>query len=268
MKTRRQRLGQHFLHDQYTIEKILQFVETEISCFEKVKTLLEIGPGKLALTRGLNHIAEKKTLPFFAIEQDQSFQNLILNQCPHIKLTLMDAAKPTLVDFFKNLSREKQTPVFVVSNLPYSASSQILANLCYASRFIAGCVVMVQKELGHRMIASPGSSARGAFSLLIQTYFKVRSLLSVKPEVFTPPPKVESTVLLLQPYEQPLTNKLKNPLDFENFCKRLFSQRRKMIRNLLPKEKQDIFGSLGLSGSERPQELNLETIFQLYYTTS
>lgn len=267
MRTRRHALGQNFLHHKPTIEKIAKLVESELAASSrKAKSLLEVGPGKLALTKMIEPVAQAAGLPMILVERDKYLEDDIRGGSS-AELHFMDAATEKFAELLDALAAEGKAPIFFASNLPYSASSQILARLCHRSHLLAGAVVMVQKELAQRMAAPEGNSERGALSLLIQSYFKVRFAFDVGPGAFSPPPKVMSTVLVLEPLETPATAGLKSPLKFEHFCKMLFSQRRKMVRNQIPSEKHELFPKLGMSGTERPEALKLETVIALYRAT-
>jgi len=267
MRTRRQALGQHFLHDQQTIEKIIALTEKEISHAQNPpKILLEIGPGRLALTQKLYELSQNNKIPLVLVERDKSLEPILsdFQKKEGVEVYFMDAATETFEEWIKQLAQQRQASIFIASNLPYSASSQILARLCHQSEYLKGCIVMVQKELANRMAAPAQTSARGAFSLFIQSYFEVNPVFDVSPNAFSPPPQVTSTVITLKPLSKPLVASIKFPLKFEQFCKKLFSQRRKMIRNTIPKEKHDLFAKLDISGTERPEVLKLETIIELY----
>ncbi|MBI3541653.1 MAG: ribosomal RNA small subunit methyltransferase A [Deltaproteobacteria bacterium] len=269
MRTRRHALGQNFLHHKPTIEKIARLVAEELDeAPTKPRSLVEIGPGKLALTAELLPLAEARGLPVHLVERDRYLEGGINEGAPSASLHFMDAATDKFTDFLDDLRARSQAPIFVASNLPYSAASQILANLCHRSKDLAGVVVMVQKEMARRMAAPPGGGDRGSLSLLIQSYFKVEAAFDVGPGAFTPPPKVMSTVLKLTPLEKPLTEGLSDPLKFEHFCKMLFSQRRKMIRKLISPEKHQLFPKLGINGTERPETLKLETVLELFRGSS
>ena len=268
MRTRRHALGQNFLHHKPTIEKIAALVSTEMGYAAQInrapKSLLEVGPGRLALTLPLLDVAKKHKTPLILVERDRYLEDEIRTGAPEAELHFMDAAAEKFPALIDELNAKAKTPVFFASNLPYSASSQILANLCHRSKQLSGAVVMVQKELAERMKARAGARDRGSLSLLIQSYFEVAAAFDVGPGAFNPPPKVMSTVLKLRPLEHPLTEGMADPLKFESFCKMLFSQRRKMIRKLIPPEKHQLFPKLGISGTERPEVLELTTVKALF----
>ena len=123
---------------------------------------------------------------------------------------------------------------------------------------------MVQKELAQRIVAPANDTHRGSFSIVMQCYFSIKTAFDVGPGAFTPPPKVMSTVLVLKPLDQPLTTGMDNPREFEKFCQKLFSQRRKMIRNSIPPDLHQHFAKLGISGTERPEVLEIKTLIDLF----
>lgn len=257
------------MHHKPTIEKIAAAVDKAMSAAHATpRCLIEVGPGKLALTRSLLPLASTHNIPIVLVERDRYLEDEIHAGLSEYKapveLHFLDAATDKFTALLDELKNKGRAPVFFASNLPYSASSQILANLCARSTMLSGALVMVQKELALRMVAPPGSEHRGAFSLLIQSYFSAKIEFDVGPGAFSPPPKVTSTVLALTPLGKPLTADLPSPGEFERFCKALFSQRRKMIRNLIPPEKHELFPKLGISGTERPEVLDLSTILELF----
>jgi 16S rRNA (adenine1518-N6/adenine1519-N6)-dimethyltransferase len=272
MRTRRHALGQNFLHHKPTIEKIANLVASEMkeasAAGKTSRALLEVGPGKLALTQALAPIASQNEIPLILVERDRYLEEEIRAGAGESELHFMDAATEKFTDLIDALVAKQSAPIFFASNLPYSASSQILANLCHRANQISGAVVMVQKEMALRMVAKPGGGDRGSLSLLIQSYFDAEMAFDVGPGAFSPPPKVTSTVLKLRPRAVPATAGLKSPLKFEQFCKQMFSQRRKMIRNFVPREKHELFPKLGISGTERPEILSLETVLALYRACS
>src|SRR5581483_446098 len=129
MRTRRHALGQNFLHHQPTILKISTLIEAELTK-AATKTLLEIGPGKLALTKELQVISQNRSLPLILVERDRYLESEIHEGAPKAETHFMDAATEKLPLLIQELENSNKTPVFIASNLPYSASSQILARLC------------------------------------------------------------------------------------------------------------------------------------------
>jgi 16S rRNA (adenine1518-N6/adenine1519-N6)-dimethyltransferase len=286
MKRNRQKnLGQNFLKDKNTIEKIIHIAQEEIETL-KPKSIIEIGPGLCALTHNLKKISNNQNLPLFLIEKDKNLINQIQNQIPEVEvqmynnainfsellknskipLILMDAASDDFKNFITHLQKENLTPTYIVSNLPYSAGSQILAQCSRVSRSILGLTIMLQKEVALRIVAKPKISSmradRGSLSLLMQIHFDANLCFDVSPQAFNPPPKVTSTVLRLKQLQNPLLDDDKTE-DFESFSKKLFSLRRKMIRSSL-QHLSSFFKTLSLEGTERPEVLSTEQIVKLY----
>lgn len=266
MRTRRQALGQHFLKHQPTIQQIIGATEPFLN---DSQALVEVGPGALAITKSLAQVAAQRQMPLFLVERDRRLDSVIasgLEQCQaRVELSFFDAATDQMAQFIDTIHKqEKFNKILFVSNLPYSASSQILAQLCPVSHLLSGAVIMVQKELAQRMVAKEGSKHRGSFGIFMQSYFECRMLFDVPPQAFSPPPKVMSTVLALTPLIPSAVAHLAAPQEFHRFCQNLFSHRRKMIRGLLPPEVLPLLSQWGLDGTERPEALSLSVLLDLY----
>lgn len=272
MRSRQQVMGQNFLRHEPTIKKIIDAVKKrlrdDLLRGRKPKTILEIGPGTLALTKLLADIAANEQMKLVIVERDRFLEGVIRGGVPNGEIHFLDAATEKMLWLLDELAKVDGTPVMVVSNLPYSAASQILATLARRIQSITSAVVMVQKEMAQRMVAPEKNKHRGSFSLFVQGYFEPEMLFDVPPSAFTPAPQVMSTVLELVPSSRPISSRIEQPLEFERFCKNLFSQRRKMIRNSLGLSTNDelppTFAKLGINGTERPEVLDFETVLQLY----
>jgi 16S rRNA (adenine1518-N6/adenine1519-N6)-dimethyltransferase len=226
MKTfdKRKAFGQHFLCDDRIIHGI---VDAAITAVERHggHSLLEIGPGRGAITRPLlNRLPIDKT--FYVAERDR-----------------------VLIDFWKPESRIHQLlegdfldhsdemlrslgKIVVVSNLPYSAGTAIVVKLCEMPDQIPEMVLMFQAEVAKRLYAEPSTPDRGSLSLYIQNEWDVKRLLVVKPEAFDPPPKVMSEVVVLTRRESPYIplNDSKAREQWNHLLKTAFQHRRKMLR--------------------------------------
>lgn len=260
-RTRRQALGQHFLHHRPTIERILQTVAEQST---NADAILEVGPGERAITDGLIGLSEQLRKPLIVIERDRKLEPALSQIRDKAELHFLDAASPDFLKVFDNLKSRDIKKILFVSNLPYSASSQILANLTKVSAQLSGAVIMIQKELAQRMVAPENSKHRGSFSLLMQSYFNSTTCFDVSPGAFKPPPQVMSTVLSLSPLVPSLVEGLPSSRDFEVFCQKLFSHRRKMIRGIVSPAAIKKFTELHLTGTERPENLSLPTVLALF----
>lgn len=261
-KSRGQAFGQNFLHHQPTIDKIIRLATDEIQK-TKPSCLVEIGPGKQALTKPLIELAANHKLPLHLVELDPRLRGPLTTFEQEGRLHMMDAAHDAFSELLLTLY-QSEGPVYIVSNMPYASASQIIAQVIRALQIspaaISGCTIMVQKEMALRMIAQANSSDRGAFSIFVESYFHAEKIFDVSPGCFQPPPKVVSSVLTLRPLAKSILQGRVDPLKFEAFCKKLFSQRRKMIRGIL----KNIKLPETLTGTERPENLDLETLIKLF----
>ncbi len=261
-KSRGQAFGQNFLHHQPTIDKIIRLATDEIQK-TKPSCILEIGPGKQALTEPLIELTNAHNLPLHLVELDPRLRGPLATFEQDGRLHMMDAAHDAFGELLLTLYKTSG-PVYIVSNMPYASASQIIAQVIRAIQIepsaVSGCTIMVQKEMALRMIAPANNSDRGAFSIFIESYFKADKIFDVSPGCFQPPPKVISSVLTLRPLAKSVLQGRVDPLKFEAFCKKLFSQRRKMIRGIL----KNVALPETLSGTERPENLDLETLIKLF----
>ena len=207
---------QHFLTDSDTVKKI--------ACFSDIKnkTVLEIGPGKDILTEEL---LKQGAVRVIAIEIDPKMIDILRfrfrSEIDSGDLVLIndDAVKCDYPEF--NI---------VVANLPYSASSKITFRLLEIG--FEEAILMYQKEFAQRMMALPGTSECGRLSIMVQTFAKVMPLLTLPPDVFSPPPAVDSMVVRLT-----MKKELTYPIEDINFysilVRELFSHRRKTLKKSL-----------------------------------
>ncbi len=252
------RLGQHFLVDDAVVDRIVN--AAGINCGEVV---VEIGPGRGALTEGLVGQAERLIL----IELDRdlaaglerrygSFDGVsVLNgDARHIQI----ADIPGICGM----------PYAVVGNLPYYAASPIIRNFIEAERPPDRMVTMVQREIAQKMCAPAGR--KSLLSVAVQLYADVDMLFDVEPGSFRPPPKVTSTVIELQPL-----GRTRMPLEsvdgFFEIVKGGFSQPRKQLRNSLSNglgvaaaSLDDLWERADIDPTRRPATLSLNEWAKLY----
>jgi len=180
------RFGQHFLHDRNVISKIIRSFSPRAD-----ETVIEIGPGTGALTaelieRGANVIAiefdRKLVPPLIARFGTQT----------NFRLVEGDALTTEIC-----AEIDPKASARIVANLPYNISTAILQRLIEQRRCISEMVLMLQREVVERMLASAGSSERGYLSVLVEAYCESDKLFDVSPRSFRPPPKVWSTVVKL-----------------------------------------------------------------------
>jgi len=215
-------LGQNFLIDGNVLRKISQ--EGNIT---KEDYVLEIGPGIGTLTEELALNAKKVV----AVELDKSLLPILdetLKDYDNVEIIHGDILE---VDI-NGLIEEKLGggPIKVVANLPYYVTTPIIAKLIEEDLNINSIIVMVQKEVAHRIVATPGSKQYGSLSVFVNFYTQPEILISVPKTVFMPQPKVDSAVIRLNIKEE--LPKVNRKIFFQ-VVKTAFSKRRKTLLNSL-----------------------------------
>lgn len=218
-------LGQHFLRDEQIAQKI-----AETLSFTGYENVIEIGPGTGVLTKYLlrneiNLIAmdlDRESIAF--LKNNFSLENQADRSG---KLTLLEAnfLKYDLPSLFK------KEQFAITGNFPYNISTQIVFKMLEVKDQVPEFTGMFQKEVAQRICASEGNKIYGILSVYAQAFYKAEYLFSVSPEVFDPPPKVQSGVLRLtrkENYTLEVDEKL-----FLRVVKAAFNQRRKTLRNSL-----------------------------------
>jgi len=211
-------LGQHFLTDLQVAERIAG----SLSGHQQVKKVLEIGPGMGVLTDFL----VQQPWELFLIEIDEESVDYLLEKYADRDLKVIKG------DF---LHREFRTlfdePYAIIGNFPYNISSQIFFRVLEERHHVSEIVGMLQKEVAERITSKKGNKTYGILSVLLQAYYEVEYLFSVPPEVFDPPPRVNSGVIRLK---RNAINKLDcDEKLFFRLVKQAFNTRRKTLRNAL-----------------------------------
>ncbi|MBR1825047.1 MAG: 16S rRNA (adenine(1518)-N(6)/adenine(1519)-N(6))-dimethyltransferase RsmA [Alphaproteobacteria bacterium] len=219
-------LGQNFLLDQNITDKIIRLsLEAQRKTDFAGETVYEIGPGPGGLTRAIlkanPDVCTVIEMDSRCIQIMQDIQNAGYTQ---LRIVEGDALQYNFVadDFaIKN----------IVSNLPYNISVPLLLQWLKNIEAYSSLTLMFQKEVAERITAEPNGKAYGRISVLAQLTCRIKTLMNLNPNCFTPAPKIWSTVLLFQPLENvPSTSLLQN---VEKLTETAFGQRRKMIRQSL-----------------------------------
>jgi len=241
----RKRFGQNFLRDRQVIDRIIASIAPQPG-----DLLVEIGPGQAALTRPLLasgaelHLVElDRDLVAWLEEQFAAESRLAIHSCDALKADLSELTG--------------QRPFRLVGNLPYNISTPLIFHVLQWSDLIIDMHFMLQKEVVDRMVAAPGSRTYGRLSVMIQFHAEVTRLFDVRPESFSPAPKVVSSIVRLRPLRHP-------PVDagsVENLGKvvtHAFSQRRKTLRNSLRDLlTEDQIAAAGINPGDRAEQLGL-----------
>ncbi len=241
----RKRFGQHFLHDRNIIGRIVTALDPKAD-----DRIVEVGPGKGALTRELL----TRVAHLDAVELDRDLIAHLQSEFPTNKLTLHSA--DALKFDFCRLTGDSHK-LRLIGNLPYNISTPLLFHLLDQAGCIEDMVFMLQKEVVERLRAGPGGKDYGRLSVMIQYRCAVEKLFDVAPGAFTPPPKVDSSVVRLIPHATPPVA-VDDPEQFSRTVRAAFASRRKTLRNnmkgLLSAE--DML-ALGIDPTRRAETLSL-----------
>lgn len=252
-------LGQNFLFDDFFLSKIVDSADITSD-----DTVLEIGPGLGVLTTRLAEKAKK----VIAVEIDQNIvpvlQKLTIAY-NNIEIINKDILKTDLKEILPENEKVK-----VVANLPYYITSPIIMKLLTETSFISTIVIMIQKEVADRIVASPSTKDYGALTVAVQFYSDPKKMVTVPAGAFIPPPKVDSTVLRLDIPETPKYSPLCEKTFFKT-VKSAFGQRRKTLANALSsafndfskEEIRNIITDCGLSETCRGETLDIEKFIKI-----
>ena len=237
-----QSLGQNFLHDQNLARWIVEQVGIEPG-----KPWVEIGPGLGALTEFAAEISPNGIL----LEKDDRIVPWLREHFPKLETVHGDALDFDPRDLFW------RGPLPVFGNLPYYISSQLLFQFTTEPSPASRMVITLQRELAERLCAKPHTGEYGALTVLIGRRWNAKLLRHLPPQVFTPVPKVGSSVVLLTPREDGTLPECDGAL-FRSLVKRGFSQRRKQLQKMLALDRWAEFSAkLGVTVTARAEELSL-----------
>tara|TARA_B100000963_G_scaffold84265_1_gene71884 strand:- start:17497 stop:18282 length:786 start_codon:yes stop_codon:yes gene_type:complete len=254
MKFTKKSLGQNFLIDKNIILKIINLIDL------KDKNVIEIGPGKAALT---NEILNKNPKTLSIIEKDYDLAKKLKKQyldTNKIKVYNKDILKFDLENLITNNS-------VIFGNLPYNISSQILIKILKFNSWppkLSDIIFMFQKELGEKIIGKYNSPHYGRLSIISNYRLNILNKFLVSANCFFPKPKVKSMVIHFQP-KNILKFKIKDLNNLENVTNIIFSNKRKMInksiKNIL--NDNEIKNIKKLKINSRPSEIPPEIYYQI-----
>ena len=242
-------LGQHFLKDEEIARKIVESLKAE-----GINHVLEIGPGMGVLTKYLLQNPEYETS---VVEIDRESVEYLKKYYPVLTERIIegDFMKLDLKNQFAN------NPVGVIGNFPYNISSQIFFRVLQTRDQIPEIVCMLQDEVAQRICSGPGSKVYGILSIYLQAWYHIEYLFKVPPEVFNPPPKVNSAVIRL--VRNDVTNLGCNEKLFYSIVKQTFNQRRKMLRNSLKSFTPNLEEMDAVLLTKRPEQLSVNDFVNL-----
>lgn len=253
-------LGQNFITDRNILEKIIEGAGVEDG-----DMVIEIGPGIGVLTAELAQRASFVT----AVEIDGRLIPILeetLAEYDNIRIVNQDILKTDLSQIIEESRQAGRFTgkVHIIGNLPYYITTPIIMKLLEEQVPADSITVMMQKEVADRIKSAPGSKTYGAISVAVQYYCRVIKVTDVPKEAFVPRPKVESTVLNLEPLDAKAIE-LKDEKAFMRCIKAGFAQRRKTLLNSLAsaggmdKDKvKMILASAGIDPGRRAETLTVE----------
>jgi len=217
----------------------------ELIPFSPNHLILEIGPGKGILTQFLVNLPNQ----IIILDVDKESIDFLKNHFHNPNLTILH--QDILAYPFPNQK------LFFIGNLPYNISSPIFFQIIHHHEWIDFATVMIQKEVAERITAKPGSKTYGVLSILIGLYYETKIEFHVKPGVFFPPPKVDSSVITLNKKEKlPIFDQQK----LFKVVKTAFQQRRKMLSNSL----KPLISELPKAyKNKRPEELSIQDFIDI-----
>jgi 16S rRNA (adenine1518-N6/adenine1519-N6)-dimethyltransferase len=245
-------LGQNFLIDREVLEKIVSI--TDITN----KEVLEIGPGSGNLT---TYILKQKPKKLYVVEKDDELAILLKEKFD----TEIEIINDDILEISENNISDQKLSVF--GNLPYNISTEILSKwiLNIGSNFwFESLILMFQKEVAERIISEFNNSKYGRLSILSSWKLNVEKIIDIKPQSFSPRPKIDSSLLLFTPKENFF--ELKDPKNLEKITRIFFSQRRKMLKkpfNQVFDNGKKVAEKFGIDLNLRPQNLEPEVYFKL-----
>ena len=248
-------LGQNFLVDENIAKKIVASLNSEAG-----DNVLEIGPGKASLTKYLT----EKDLNLIAVELDKSaVAELSEKFGKKLHLIHKDFLK---VDLEKELQEfiSPDKKLKIIGNIPYNITTEILFKIFDKRAMISEAILMMQKEVAHRLIAEKDTKDYGILAVQTQAFSKPEILFNVPPTAFFPKPNVTSTVVRFT--FEPVKTRIADEALFKKIVRAGFGKRRKTLRNSL----KDLMKELNIQESDldldmirRPENLSVEEFTNL-----
>lgn len=251
-------LGQHFLTNPATINKIVSLAQ-----LQSTDQVLEIGPGPGWMTAQIAATAGRVV----AIEKDERLIAPLREKLPdHVTIIAGDILATDLTTLLP------PGPWKVIANLPYNIATEVIFRLLGVNFHTEGvppgrpymtqCHLMVQREVAERLVATPDRPKDyGVLSIMVQVWAQTRIVMRLPPGAFAPPPKVDSAVVEFRLTDKPRYEIYDFPL-FQKIVRTAFTQRRKMMRSTLT-EFLPYFEKAGILSTDRPERIKIEQFVRL-----
>lgn len=263
MPAKKPKLGQNFFSDPGACRRIVDALG-DIS----EAAVLEIGPGRGALTALLANRARRLIAveldPFLAVRLSDAWRN-----SPSLRVIPTDILALDLTTLAREETSAEHPDLFVVGNLPYYITSDILLHLFAHADAIRRAVVMVQEEVADRLAAHPGVRDYGLLSATAQMHARIEKLFTVPPEAFSPPPKVNSAVVCMEMRSRFEELQVERG-PFLRFLQLCFRQKRKTLANNLKDcrkttaDRLSALEAVGLNSTVRAESVSLNNMARLY----
>lgn len=247
--------GQNFIVDENIINSIIN-----VSNIDKDTLVIEIGPGAGSLTYKLAQSA-KEVLCYEIDTTLKDVLNETLKDCTNVKIIYEDFLKTNVIDELKNHDYKK---LYVVANLPYYITTPIIVKIIEDGIDVDKMDLMVQKEVGDRFKAKPGTKEYSSLSIYLNYYFNVKKVLDISKNVFLPKPNVDSIVVEFSKKEK---IELKNKELFFKLVRDSFTQKRKTLRNNLKEydlnKIEEILKKYNYDLSVRAEQLDIDIFIDI-----
>lgn len=252
----KKKFGQNFIVD----ENIVRNIVTKANV-DKDTLVIEIGPGAGSLTSILASMAKD----VLCYEVDNTLEEILktnLKDYQNINIIYGDFLQ---ADVLKDIKSYQYKKLYVIANLPYYITTPIIMKLIADKIPLDKVVIMVQKEVGDRIKAKPGSREYGSLTVFLNYYFNVRKIMDVSKNVFMPKPNVDSIVLEFTKCEQ--IKRVNNEQLLFDIIRDSFVQKRKTLRNNLKKYNLEIIEKelkkVGFDLSVRAEQLSLDIFIDI-----
>lgn len=265
-------LGQNFLIDLNILDYVVEHAELSSN-----DVVLEVGAG----TGGMTAFLAQQAGAVVSVELDRNMHRLAESATDgfeNLELLNQDVLKnknqlaPEVVDRLQHhLAAAPQRRLKLVANLPYSVATPVISNLVATELPWCRMVVTIQLELAERMVARPGKRKYGSLAVWLQSQCDVKLLKRLPPNVFWPRPKVNSAIVRLKPRADKAA-RIADRSFFQDFLRRLFHQRRKLLRSVLvgmyrrelsKSEVDQVLAAAGMREKQRAEQLSVSRLIEL-----
>ena len=252
----KKKFGQNFIIDENIINSII-----DKSKIDKDTLVIEVGPGAGSLTYKLGMSAKNVV----CYEIDTTLENVLkenIGDLNNVKVIYQDFLKANVLDDIKGYEYKK---LYFVANLPYYITTPIIIKIIEDCIPVDKMVFMVQKEVGKRFKALPGSKEYGSLSVYLNYYFDVKKILDISRHVFMPEPNVDSIIVEFSKKEKLLP--VANEDVFFKLIRDSFTQKRKTLRNNLKgydlEKIEQVLNRHNLDLSVRAEQLSTEIFIEI-----